>query len=47
MDIRAYNREAWNRYVDGGESLWTQPVSPEIIEKSPLRALAMISGLTG
>lgn len=31
MDIRAYNRDAWNRYVDGGKSLWTQPVSPETI----------------
>ncbi len=31
MDIRAYNRNAWNRYVDGGESPWTQPVSSEII----------------
>jgi hypothetical protein len=34
MDIRAYNRNAWNRYVDGGESLWTQPVSPEIITRA-------------
>ena len=34
MDIRAYNRNAWNRYVDGGESLWTQPVSPEIIARA-------------
>lgn len=34
MDIRAYNRNAWNRYVDGGESLWTQPVSPETIARA-------------
>ena len=34
MDIRDYNRKAWNNYVDGGESLWTQPVSPEIIAKA-------------
>jgi len=34
MDIRAYNRKAWDGYVDGGESLWTQPVSPEIIDKA-------------
>jgi len=34
MDIRAYNRDAWNRYVDKGESLWTQPVNPEIIAKA-------------
>lgn len=34
MDIRAYNREAWNKEVDGGENRWTQPVSHEIIEKA-------------
>lgn len=34
MDIRAYNRDAWNRYVDGGNSLWTQPVGPEIIARA-------------
>jgi len=34
MDIRDYNRDAWNRYVEGGESLWTQPVSPGIIAKA-------------
>ncbi len=34
MDIRAYNRDAWNRYVDGGESEWTKPVSPEIIARA-------------
>jgi ubiquinone/menaquinone biosynthesis C-methylase UbiE len=34
VDIRAYNRNAWNRYVDGGESLWTQPVSSEIITRA-------------
>jgi len=31
MDIRSYNREAWNREVDGGESRWTKPVDSEII----------------
>lgn len=34
MDVRDYNRKAWDKYVDGGESLWTQPVSPEIIAKA-------------
>ena len=34
MDIRAYNRDAWNRYVDKGDIPWTQPVSPEIISKA-------------
>lgn len=31
MDTRAYNREAWNREVDGGQNRWSQPVSPEVI----------------
>jgi SAM-dependent methyltransferase len=30
-DIRAYNRDAWNREVDSGENEWTRPVSPEVI----------------
>ena len=34
MDIRSYNREAWNREVEGGENRWTIPVSREIIEKA-------------
>lgn len=34
MDIRAYNRKAWNKEVKGGENRWTQPVSHEIIEKA-------------
>ena len=31
MDIRSYNRDTWNKYVDEGQSEWTKPVSPEII----------------
>ncbi|MBT3337461.1 MAG: class I SAM-dependent methyltransferase [Anaerolineae bacterium] len=31
MDIRSYNRKAWDKYVDSGESEWTKPVSAEII----------------
>ena len=34
MDIRSYNRDAWNREVEGGESRWTQPVGPEIIARA-------------
>lgn len=34
MDIRSYNREAWNREVEGGQNPWSQPVSPEIIAKA-------------
>jgi SAM-dependent methyltransferase len=31
MDIRSFNREAWNKQVESGQNPWTQPVSPEII----------------
>ncbi len=34
MDVRSYNRDAWNREVAGGESRWTQPVSHEVIEQA-------------
>lgn len=34
MDIRAYNRESWDREVKGGQSRWTQPVTPEIIARA-------------
>jgi len=34
MDIRSYNREAWNREVEGGESPWTKPFDSEIITKA-------------
>ncbi len=30
MDVRAYNREAWNRQV-AADNPWTRPVAPEII----------------
>lgn len=31
MDIRNYNRDAWNREVNSGKNVWTIPVSPEVI----------------
>jgi SAM-dependent methyltransferase len=34
MDIRAYNREAWNREVEGGQNRWSQPVDSETIAKA-------------
>jgi SAM-dependent methyltransferase len=34
MDIRSYNREAWNREVEGGKNRWSQPVSSELIAKA-------------
>ena len=34
MDIRSYNREAWNREVGGGKNRWSQPVNSETIAKA-------------
>jgi len=34
MDTRAYNREAWNREVEGGKNRWSQPVDSEVIAKA-------------
>jgi SAM-dependent methyltransferase len=31
MDIRSFNREAWDKQVETGENPWTKPVSPEVI----------------
>ena len=31
VDIRAYNRTAWNMQVDGGENPWTKPAGPDVI----------------
>jgi SAM-dependent methyltransferase len=34
MDIRSYNREAWNREVAGGKNRWSQPVDSETIARA-------------
>jgi SAM-dependent methyltransferase len=34
MDVRSYNRDAWDREVEGGQSRWTQPVDSETIAKA-------------
>jgi len=34
MDVHSYNKDAWNKQVEGGDNRWTQPVSHEIIEKA-------------
>src|ERR1041384_7875004 len=34
MDIRSYNRDAWNREVEGGTNRWSQPFNSEIIAKA-------------
>ena len=42
MDIRSYNRDAWNREVEGGKNRWSQPVSPEIIAKAKQGEFAIV-----
>jgi SAM-dependent methyltransferase len=34
MDLRSYNRDAWNREVAGGKNRWTQPVDSDVIAKA-------------
>jgi SAM-dependent methyltransferase len=34
MDIRSYNRDAWNKEVESGNNRWTQPVTPHAIAKA-------------
>jgi SAM-dependent methyltransferase len=34
MDIRSYNRDAWNKEVEDGNNRWTKPVTSEIIAKA-------------
>ena len=42
MDIRSYNREAWNREVEGGKNRWTQPVDSESIARARHGELAIL-----
>jgi SAM-dependent methyltransferase len=42
MDTRAYNREAWNREVEGGKNRWSQPVSSESIAKAKLGEFSIV-----
>jgi ubiquinone/menaquinone biosynthesis C-methylase UbiE len=34
MDIRSFNRDAWDRQVESGKNPWTIPVSPELIARA-------------
>lgn len=34
IDVRAYNREAWNKQVDSGQNPWTKPVDQETITRA-------------
>ena len=38
MDVRAYNREAWNRQVAAGNP-WTIPVSSEVVAAARARGV--------
>ena len=42
MDIRSYNRDAWNREVEGGKSRWTQPVDSAMISKARLGQFSVV-----
>ncbi len=42
MDIRAYNREAWDRQVQSGTNPWTVPVSPELIARARTRDWSIV-----
>ena len=34
INVRAYNREAWNKQVDSGLNPWTKPVGPDLIARA-------------
>jgi SAM-dependent methyltransferase len=34
MDVPLYNKQAWNREVEGGESRWTKPFDAEVFAKA-------------
>ena len=34
MDVQSYNRDAWNREVEGGKNRWSQPVDSETIARA-------------
>lgn len=42
MDIRSYNRDAWNREVEGGKNRWSQPVDSETIAEAKLGAFSVL-----
>ena len=42
MDIRSYNRDAWNREVEGGQNRWSQPVGPEIIARAKQGEISLL-----
>lgn len=42
MDIRSYNREAWNREVEGGLNRWSRPVDAETIAKARQGEIAIL-----
>lgn len=42
MDIRSYNREAWDREVEGGKNRWSQPVDSETIAKAKMGQFSIV-----
>lgn len=42
MDVRSYNREAWNREVEGGENRWTKAVDSDAIAKARMGEFSIV-----
>ena len=42
MDVRSYNRDAWDREVEGGKNRWSQPVSSEVIARARLGEFSIL-----
>lgn len=42
LDVRRYNREAWNRQVDSGQNPWTQPVDSATIARARLGEFSVL-----
>jgi len=42
MEVHSYNKEAWNREVEGGESRWTKPFDPEVITKARMGEFSIV-----
>jgi SAM-dependent methyltransferase len=42
MNIVEHNRDAWNAEAEAGDSLWSQPASPKIIERARLGEVSLI-----
>ncbi|HEY5730006.1 MAG TPA: class I SAM-dependent methyltransferase [Anaerolineales bacterium] len=42
MDVTSYNKDAWNKQVEGGENRWTKTVDSEIIAKARMGEFSIV-----